>query len=412
MRVHDKRMIIDRLFGLEIIGAVKWKVRYQIKLLKEQAENIITEISVLERTIQKSNEELDMLNEKLKIAGEERKEELLENLNKLTTYIEKAQGGLSLIEDKDKDLSESLETWNKSTSKLEWECRHRTEKISLYEKGKCPTCENDLSTDYYQGILQEYRKQNLDAKEEIDQIKALQIDLQEKRKQLKGLYDETNRKKITAKAKIDGIHSELTKMNASNGSDEQTSSLKNIIDDSQKKQEEAKVRKDVEERKANFYKIVEDIFGDKGIKLLALRRILPLLNAEIKRVLADLNMDYRVTFNEEFEADIQHLGFKVAPEQLSTGERKKIDFAALISLIRMMKMKFAGVNLVFLDEIFSSIDSDGIYHILGVLHKTCKDLNLNIFVINHSQLPTEIFDYRLEIAKNNGFSNVTVEKIQ
>ena len=412
MRVHDKRMIIDRLFGLEIIGAVKWKVRYQIKLLKEQAENIITEISVLERTIQKSNEELDMLNEKLKIAGEERKEELLENLNKLTTYIEKAQGGLSLIEDKDKDLSESLETWNKSTSKLEWECRHRTEKISLYEKGKCPTCENDLSTDYYQGILQEYRKQNLDAKEEIDQIKALQIDLQEKRKQLKSLYDETNRKKITAKAKIDGIHSELTKMNASNGSDEQTSSLKNIIVDSQKKQEEAKVRKDVEERKANFYKIVEDIFGDKGIKLLALRRILPLLNAEIKRVLADLNMDYRVTFNEEFEADIQHLGFKVAPEQLSTGERKKIDFAALISLIRMMKMKFAGVNLVFLDEIFSSIDSDGIYHILGVLHKTCKDLNLNIFVINHSQLPTEIFDYRLEIAKNNGFSNVTVEKIQ
>lgn len=412
MRVHDKRMIIDRLFGLEIIGAVKWKVRYQVKLLKEQAEIITTEISVLERTIQKSNEELDSLNEKLKIAGEEKREELLESLNKLNAYIEKAQSHLSQIEDKDKDLGESLETWNKSTSKLEWECRHRSEKISLYEKGKCPTCESDLTTDYYQGILQEYQKQNLDVKAEIDEIKVLQIDLQGKRKQLKGLYDETNRKKITAKAKIDGIHSELTKMNVSNGSDEQTSSLKNIIDDSQKKQEEARTRKDVEERKANFYKIVEDIFGDKGIKLLALRRILPLLNSEIKRVLADLNMDYRVTFNEEFEADIQHLGFKVAPEQLSTGERKKVDFAALIALIRMMKMKFSGVNLVFLDEIFSSIDSDGIYHILGVLHKTCKDLNLNIFVINHSQLPTEIFDYRLEISKNNGFSNVTVEKIQ
>ena len=134
MRVHDKRMIIDRLFGLEIIGAVKWKVRYQIKLLKEQAENIITEISVLERTIQKSNEELDMLNEKLKIAGEERKEELLENLNKLTTYIEKAQGGLSLIEDKDKYLSESLETWNKSTSKLEWELVYPKQQLALRQQ--------------------------------------------------------------------------------------------------------------------------------------------------------------------------------------------------------------------------------------------------------------------------------------
>jgi DNA repair exonuclease SbcCD ATPase subunit len=122
-------------------------------------------------------------------------------------------------------------------------------------------------------------------------------------------------------------------------------------------------------------------------------------------------MDYRVTFNEEFDVDIQHLGFKISPEQLSTGERKKIDFATLIALIRLMKIRFAGLNLTFLDEIFSSIDADGIYHILKVLHKTCRELNLNIFVINHSQLPTEIFDYKLEIEKNNGFSHLMVEKI-
>ena len=131
----------------------------------------------------------------------------------------------------------------------------------------------------------------------------------------------------------------------------------------------------------------------------------------MKKILHDLNMDYRVTFNEEFEVSIMHLGYSVSPDQLSTGERKKVDFAALIALIRIMKMRFAGINLFFLDEIFSSIDSDGIYHILNVLHKTCRELNLNIFVINHSQLPTEIFDYRIDISKNNGFSNITLEKI-
>jgi DNA repair exonuclease SbcCD ATPase subunit len=172
-----------------------------------------------------------------------------------------------------------------------------------------------------------------------------------------------------------------------------------------------KINKELEEKKANFYKIIEDIFGDKGVKISALKRILPVLNAEIRKVLHDLNMDYRVSFNEEFEVDIQHLGFRVSPEQLSTGERKKVDFAALIALIRLMKTKFAGLNLIYLDEIFSSIDSDGIHHILKVLHKTCRELNLNIFVINHSQLPTEIFDYRAEITKNNGFSNLIVEKI-
>ena len=131
----------------------------------------------------------------------------------------------------------------------------------------------------------------------------------------------------------------------------------------------------------------------------------------MKKVLTHLNMDYRVTFNEEFEVSIMHLGFNVSPDQLSTGERKKVDFAALIALIRIMKMRFNGVNLFFLDEIFSSIDSDSIYHVINVLYRTCRELNLNIFVINHSHLPTELFDYIIENNKSNGFSNLSLEKI-
>jgi DNA repair exonuclease SbcCD ATPase subunit len=412
MRVHDKRMIIDRLFGLEIIGAIKWKVKYQIKLLKEQAESLFTEISVLEQTITKSNSEMELLNEKLKIAGEEKKTELIEHGQKLNAFIKKAGEHLEAIETKDKDLKESIDSWNKTLYGLQSECKHRKEKIDLFEKGKCPTCESDLTTSYHQNLLQDYLNSNETAKAEIDDIKETHKELTERKTKLKTMYDDVNKKKLTASAQVTLIGDELKKLNSTENFDEQTSSLQNIITDSETKKNDAAVKKDIEERKANFYKIVEDVFGDKGIKLAAIKRILPLLNVEIKKVLQDLNMDYRVIFNEEFEVDIQHLGFNVSPDQLSTGERKKVDFAALIALIRLMKMKFAGVNMIFLDEIFSSIDSDGIYHILKVLHKTCRELNLNIFVINHSQLPTEIFDYRMEISKNNGFSNLNVEKIQ
>jgi DNA repair exonuclease SbcCD ATPase subunit len=412
MRVHDKRMIIDRLFGLEIIGAIKWKVKYQIKLLKEQADSLLTEISVLEQTIKKSNSEMEILNEKLKIAGEEKKTELIDQGVKLAAFIKKAGEHLEVIEEKDKDLKDSIDSWNKTLYGLQSECKHRTEKIDLFEKGKCPTCESDLTTTYHQNLLQDYLNANESAKSEIDDIKEMHKELSEKKTKLKTMYDDVNKKKLTASAQSTLVKDELAKLNSAVNFDEQTSSLQNIITDSETKKNDAAVKKDIEERKANFYKIVEDVFGDKGIKLAAIKRILPLLNVEIKKVLTDLNMDYRVIFNEEFEVDIQHLGFNVSPDQLSTGERKKVDFAALIALIRLMKMKFAGVNMIFLDEIFSSIDSDGIYHILKVLHKTCRELNLNIFVINHSQLPTEIFDYRMEISKNNGFSNLNVEKIQ
>jgi DNA repair exonuclease SbcCD ATPase subunit len=411
MGVHDKRMIIDRLFGLEVLGAIKWKVRYQIKAMKEHIDMIDTEISVIERNVASSLQELENLNEKLKTASEEKKKDLSEKVEKLNEFIQSAKEKIGQIVDKSKEVDEAARQWEELINGHKTEIHVCTEKIRLYEAGKCPTCEADLTTDHHKSMLQDYIKRDEEARSAIEKIKEKITELNQRRDKIRDVYNDLNTKKTSASTQIQTYSQELGKLNENNASDEQTQSLQNIIDDNTEKKKDAIHRKGLEEKKANFYKIIEDIFGDKGVKISALKRILPVLNAEIRKVLHDLNMDYRVSFNEEFEVDIQHLGFRVSPEQLSTGERKKVDFAALIALIRLMKTKFAGLNLIYLDEIFSSIDSDGIHHILKVLHKTCRELNLNIFVINHSQLPTEIFDYRAEITKNNGFSNLIVEKI-
>jgi ABC-type multidrug transport system ATPase subunit len=76
-----------------------------------------------------------------------------------------------------------------------------------------------------------------------------------------------------------------------------------------------------------------------------------------------------------------------------------------------MKLKYPGVNLIFLDEIFSSIDGDGIYHILKILRDTVKEFDMNIFVISHYPLTYTEFDYKLEISKSKGFSSFEVEKV-
>jgi len=411
MGAHDKRMIIDRLFGLEILGHIKWKIKYKLKMLKEYLDNIDTEISVLERSIQTSNQELENLNEKLKTAGEEKRKDLIEKIEKYQEFIANAGAKLQEISEKDKEIQDAMSLWNSKLSEQKAEERICTEKIHLYEKGKCPTCESDLTTDTHKSMLEDFLRRNEDAKNLANDIKEKSAALHEKQKAVRKIYDEVRGKKTTAETHISSWRNELAKLNEGKADNSQTESLENIIEDAKEKKTGAIVKKSEEEKKGSFLRIVEDVFGDKGVKLSALKRIVPLLNAEIRKVMADLNMDYRVTFNEEFDVDIQHLGFKVSPEQLSTGERKKVDFATLVALIRLMKIRFAGLNLTFLDEIFSSIDSDGIHHILKVLHKTCRELNLNIFVINHSQLPTEIFDYRLEIQKNNGFSNLTIEKI-
>ena len=37
---------------------------------------------------------------------------------------------------------------------------------------------------------------------------------------------------------------------------------------------------------------------------------------------------------------------------------------------------------------------------------------MNIFIINHSSLPIEHFDYKISIEKNNGFSDLQIEKFE
>lgn len=411
MGVNDKRMIIDRLFGLEILGHIKWRVKNKLKALKDYVDKIDTEISVLERSIETSNAELEALNEKLKLADEEKKKDLIEKIAKYKEFIKKAIERISEIYAKEKELSDGINIWNHRISEQNTEIRICTQKIDLFEKGKCPTCESDLTSSEHKSMLDDFIHRNDEARKLIAEISEKVTALREKQSTLRKMREDVKAKQTTAEAHLSSCNLELSRLSDNTTDNTQTESLGNIIEDAKTKKKDAIIKKSEEEKKGNFFRIVEEIFGDKGVKLSALKRIVPLLNTEIRKVLHDLNMDYRVTFNEEFDVDIQHLGFTVSPEQLSTGEKKKIDFAVLIALIRLMKIRFTGLNLTFLDEIFSSIDSDGIYHILKVLHKTCRELNLNIFVINHSQLPTEIFDYRLDIQKNNGFSSLTIEKI-
>lgn len=411
MGVNDKRQIIDRLFGLEIIGRIRWKVKMKLKMLKDYLDTVSTEIAVLERSIQDTNTELTSLNEKLITVGEEKRSDLQAKILQYQEFIKKAESKLNEISAKEREVQDVLTTLSSKMNQHRTDTQICTQKIHLFESGKCPTCETDLTDDHHKTMLHDFLEKNDATKVLMTEIKTKQDELGEKKTKIRLMYSDLNTKKAGATAQLSTLRNELSKLNTGAIDDAQTQSLENLIKDTGSKKRDALVKKSEEEKKGNFFKIVEDIFGDRGVKLSALKRIVPLLNAEIRKVMSDLSMDYRVTFNEEFDVDIQHLGFKISPEQLSTGERKKIDFATLIALIRLMKIRFAGLNLTFLDEIFSSIDADGIYHILKVLHKTCRELNLNIFVINHSQLPTEIFDYRLEIEKNNGFSQLIVEKI-
>ena len=187
--------------------------------------------------------------------------------------------------------------------------------------------------------------------------------------------------------------------------------LRNLITEFEEKEATKSASKDTLNADYNFMEVVENILGEDGVKNLAVKTILPGLNSNIAAMAQTMHLQFHIRFDEKFNCIINHLGEDINPMTLSTGERKKADFIVIIAIIKILKLRFPQLNLLFLDELLSSVDHDGVYNILKILNQVIKEHEINTFVINHSVLPHEIFDKKIEIYRENGFSKFTIENI-
>ena len=207
-----------------------------------------------------------------------------------------------------------------------------------------------------------------------------------------------------------GLKGELVKLkDTPEGSD--FDHLRNLITEFEEKEATKSASKDGLNADYHFMEIVENILGEDGVKNLAVKTILPGLNTNIAAMAQTMHLQFHIRFDEKFNCIINHLGEDINPMTLSTGERKKADFIVIIAIIKILKLRFPQLNLLFLDELLSSVDHDGVYNILKILNQVIKEHEINTFVINHSVLPHEIFDKKIQIYRENGFSKFTIENI-
>jgi DNA repair exonuclease SbcCD ATPase subunit len=411
MSPHDKRMIIDKIFGLEILNVIRWMLKDELKKIRDNSLSLLKESEAIEATITNSEKELDNLKHQIETDSEETRKGIIAKIQAYSEKLEEIKIRLDEIQLKNSSCSIKISDLTDILQTNKQDERTINEKKKLYENQKCPLCESDLQTDFHQTMFKEYLEKEMTVKENIDKAKEEIVRLKNLKVKITDTIIHFESKKAEFTTVISNFNRKIKELDETKDTSLQTKTVEKIINESKKRKVIVVKNKDREDNKGNFFKILEDVYGDKGVKQLAINKILPTLNSEIRRVLADLRMDYRVVFNQNFEAEVSHLGYEVATPQLSTGERKKIDFAVLIALIRLLKIKFPTTNIIFLDEIFSSIDADGIFHILKILSATSKELKMNIFVVNHAPLPEELFDCKIDIKKLNNFSSLEIHKL-
>jgi DNA repair exonuclease SbcCD ATPase subunit len=410
MSTTDKKQIIDRIFGFYILNEMRDLLKEETKSIKLSIERLTGEINATGRSISTSQRELEDLQKKIvKNSGEEieRTEDQLKSYRELLTmHTDK------LKEFKNKEsritaqVNKAYEIYTDSISKM----KEIDKKLSLYTNDQCPTCLGDLKSEFHKNLFSDLSDERERLQNEIDQLK---LDYEEVKGIQKNLTDERGglfRKGGKIETSISTLKEKLNSLKTGKN-DDQVNSLKRLLNSSSEDLEKFNIEKVKWEEKQSWVKTLDEVLSEKGVKQLAIKSILPSLNNEIHSTLVTLHLPYKVVFNEEFNAQIYHMGEEISPHTLSTGEMKKVDFAVLVAIIKLMKIRFASVNILFLDEIFSSVDPDGVHSILTTLRKLSDDLGINIFVINHAPMPTEIFDYKTEIVKKNNFSDLCFESL-
>jgi DNA repair exonuclease SbcCD ATPase subunit len=410
MSPADKKSIIDKIFGFYVINEMRDLLKDESKAIKENMARLSGEIDGLTRTLSRTQEELQSLSEKIKEDSKGKTEDLEEKISKFSSLLDMHKEKVSQFNSLETEVSDQVKSAYRAVTTAKESKRTIEQKIRLYENDKCPTCTTDLSGSFHQGLKDELNKQLSDFNSVIDSHQENYDSALKKEAEIRKEKTSITEKGNKIIVNINSIKEELKKLksvSAVRGLD----SLKKISEDTRESIQEFSQERLKEEKKSEWIKKIEDILGDKGVKQLALRTILPSLNGNIAELMGSLHLPYTVTFDEDFNASVVHMGEEISTSTLSTGEMKKVDFAVLLSVIKLMKIRFSSINLLFLDEIFSSVDPDGVYTILNTLRKICDDLGLNVFVINHAPMPTEIFDYKIEIQKRNNFSDLLVEKV-
>jgi len=411
MNGADKRQIIDRMFGFSILNDMQRAIKEERKSVKMDIDNYESELNQIMESIKSVRHKLNTLLEESSEKNASKIKELKESLVALNEEAKTMKVDADQISENITLKKDEYESQRTDASSLKHELDYLKKKLELYEDGHCPTCETKLDSEWHMEKKDEYAtkieedtKKIKSIKLEMDAITANATELKESKKSIDTKINDI-------KYNMKSMKAELVKIKETSSGDE-FDHLKSLIEQFEESEIEKSNKRDQLSGDYNFMSIVEQVLGEDGVKNLAVKTILPGLNANIAAMAQTMHLPFHIRFDEKFNCIINHLGEDINPLTLSTGERKKADFIIIIAIIKILKLRFPQLNLLFLDELLSSVDHDGVYNILKILNQVIKENKINTFVINHTVLPHEIFDKKIQIYRENGFSKFEIGSIE
>jgi DNA repair exonuclease SbcCD ATPase subunit len=422
----DKRNLLNKLFNLE-------KLDSYLSIAKDLLKNIIKSIDNIDLKISNNistiNSYTITINNSLKIEQQTKEEKEFKikneagvilnkineekvNIKKLNEVYSETEVKIQEIKNKITILSEELKINNNSIIRID-------EKIKIFESGKCPTCETSLVDHDHKIELSNFHKEkdllnekNIKLESQIKKLKTEgSLLLQDRTTNINNrnnkinIYNDLKNKLSILKEEYKSITTEKTNMTVEE--------LKKTIENLKNENQELEIEKVEIKKRKDIYEKMVDLLDENGVRSEIIKSIVKPINKHVSKILSDINFNYKVVLDEEFNAKVFDRGIEeIDTETLSNGEMKIVNIVIALSYIKMIRT-IKNINILFLDEVFVSLDSEYIELLLKLLKNMSSELGLNIIIIHHgmSEVDLTYFDRMIKVTKNM-FTNIEDIKLK
>ena len=398
----DKRNIIDKIFGFTEYNLMLKFIKEDINMLDSTMSSNEGSLKTATNSIERYEQQLEEL--KSNEVSQEEIDELTEKINEAKKLKATNEENIKKLDDVRKKLDKQSVEKNMDIRDLKRKIDDNNKKIKLIDSKKCPTCGSSLDTDEFHKERERLVLENESYESSIKELTSIINDISNKTRAV----DSKRNVFVNAinKSGLTDLVSDLKyKISLRKNNSQPLLNLKESLD---KQINQLNEEKEALEKRKMVYDCVMQILGDGGIKEYIANKYIPTINQIISEMMEFMGINYNVVFDKTFKATITSNGYNVTYNSLSTGEKKRIDFATVVSFIKLLKLQLGDMNLLFLDEMLASIDINGVSDMMTILKDLSVELNMNIYLIHHAQVENVVFDNVIETSKPDGFSKITI----
>jgi len=414
MGAADRRKVVEDILDINIFGYMNKIVKGNTDSIKAQISDLeydrslkLTKREGVERLIEqaKSNvyDQVDGLNAKVS-----QNEDTIDNLKLKVSDLEDSLKKYEGLDEKYKKLKDKKQKFSEFSYKFTSKMTELKKERAFYDDNdQCPTCTQHIDEDFKQSIItgvdskqgeitEQTTKLMDELKKVLDKIKEISDQLEEK-SQIQSSIN-TNQSEMNfldrENTKLSNQIKSISEKKVDDGLDDQFLEL-------DKKVNEMDVTLNELMLELEEYEAMRSMLKDDGIKASIVDDYVGFINKRMNEYLNHMGFFINITLDGNFEETINSVnkqGFTY--DNLSTGEKSRINLALMMVLLEVSAMKnSATTNILFLDETMENLDTDGVELLMNLIKEKMK--HKNVFVV--SQRADEFRDYfRSEIRFKKG----------